>query len=139
MKTLEKMKQSSTERVDVAKLVQGTYGVSVSDSCVSLDLEVGGTLTSLIVGRLSMDTGRGPCSVVVLGSPSITGVVCAPSKGMVVVVSVIGAESPSSTMIGLRSSVSGGTGRVEVEYVTTGAWVLLALPIPRSNRTSCTS
>jgi len=78
-------------------------------------------LPSLIAGCSSICMGKRPCSIVVLGSPSFVGVGCAPLNGMGLVDSVIGAESSSSSMIGLMLSVSGGTGRVEVECVTTGA------------------
>jgi len=81
---------------------------------------------------VSPGTGAGSCSVAGVGFPSIAGVECVPVTGM-------GLVASSSSMIGLKSPVSGGTGWVEVEYVTTGAWVLLALPISRSNLTSRTS
>jgi len=88
--------------------------------------------------RVSPSAGVGSSSVVGGGSLSVTGVWCAPVKGVGLAASVIGAGSASSSMVGLKSSVSGGTRRVEVERVTTGAWVLLAIPDSRSNFTSST-
>jgi len=53
--------------------------------------------------------------------------------------SVGGVGSISSSMIGLELPVSAGTGQLEAECVATGAWVSLALPIPRSDLTSFSS
>ena len=120
------------------------YGVLLSDSCVSSESEVRGTLPGLMVEassmgmRVSPGAGAGSCSVVGGESLSVAGVWSAPVKGMGLAASAIGAESASSSMVGLKSTVSGGTGRVEVECVTTGAWVSLAIPDPRSDFTSST-
>lgn len=103
----------------------GTYEVSVSDSGVSSESEVGVALPSLMIGPPSVERGV----------PSGPGAGSIGSAGMGLF-SVIGGDSTSSTIVELRSPVSGGTRRLEVECVVTGAWVSLALPIPRFCLTS---
>jgi len=134
----------------------GPYQASVSESCVSSDSGVGDTFpdfgvdSSSMGAGLSPGTGAGSWLVVGVGSLSVVVVGSAPAEGMGSVApagvsfsevragsaSAGGVDSASSSMWRLESP---GTGRLEGDPVTAGAWVLLALPFPSSNFTSSSS